>query len=86
MDHNQCQFLFLQEHWLSDTQINDLVILNANYLSTGVHNRDVLSDRPFGGCTILWQRDIRAKVSIVAIVSWHTILYFTCVLTILSCC
>ena len=47
MDHTHCQFPFLQEHWLSDTQHNDIGILNANYLSTGLsclNNIDVLSD------------------------------------------
>ena len=68
MDHNHCQFLFLQEHWLSDAQLNDIGIWNTIYLATGVsgfNNKDVLSGRPFSICPILWRRDIglRAKVA-----------------------
>ena len=44
MDHNHCQFLYLQERWLSDTQLDDLGILNDNYLSAGVSGFNCMDD------------------------------------------
>ena len=61
--------LFLQEHWLSDSQLYSLNDIDNNYLSTGVSgfsNTEVLSGRPYGGCAILWRSDINAAVEVIA--------------------
>ena len=63
-----CQFIFLQEHWLSDGQLDELNSISINYLSVGVsgfNNSDVLKGRPYGGCAILWKRDVCVKVTAV---------------------
>jgi len=52
----QCDFLFLQEHWLSDEQLDCLGSLSADHAALGVigfGNSDVLAGRPYGGCAIL---------------------------------
>lgn len=65
----KCHFLFLQEHWLSESQLDEeLGSICQDFLTTGVSgfdSRDVLSGRPYGGTGILWRRDLRAKVSVV---------------------
>ena len=49
--------MFLQEHWLSDHQLQLLSELDFHYLSIGVSdfaNSDILTGRPYGGCAMLW--------------------------------
>jgi len=61
----QCDILFIQEHWLSDGQLDQLGSLSPDHLFTavsGFDNSDVLSGRPYGGCAILWRRNISLKV------------------------
>ena len=53
---NECDFLFLQEHWLSEAQITCLNSISSDHLAIGVsgfENSDILVGRPFGGCAIL---------------------------------
>jgi len=62
---SQCDILFIQEHWLSDGQLDQLGSLSPDHLFTavsGFDNSDVLSGRPYGGCAILWRRNISLKV------------------------
>jgi len=64
--------LFLQEHWLSDSQLALFSTLDHNFLFTGVSgfgNIDVLSGRPYGGCAILWRSDIAANVKVLDVCS-----------------
>ena len=52
-----CDIVYLQEHWLSESQVNDLSVLVDTHLAFGVSgfvNKQVLNGRPFGGCAILW--------------------------------
>jgi hypothetical protein len=58
-----CDILFIQEHWLSDSQLSIFNSINSDFVSCGVSgfgNDDVLRGRPFGGCAILWRKDIDA--------------------------
>ena len=63
-----CDFLFIQDHWLSSSQLNKLNFFSPNHYGVGVSgfgNDDFLRERPYGGCAILWRRDIRANVQTV---------------------
>ena len=62
---SDCNFLFIQEHWLSSSQLSELNFLSPNHYGVVVScfgNDDVLRGRPYDGCAILWRRDIRAEV------------------------
>jgi len=64
----QCEFLFIQEHWLADSQLRVLSNLCNAHISHGSSgfNKDVIiSGRPYGGCAILWRADIKAQVFFV---------------------
>lgn len=63
-----CDILFIQEHWLSDSQLSIFNSINSDFVSCGVSgfgNDDVLRGRPFGGCAILWRKDIDAVFSVL---------------------
>jgi len=58
-----CDILFIQEHWLSDSQLSIFNSINPDFVSCGVScfgNDDVLRGRPFGGCAFLWHKSINA--------------------------
>ena len=60
--------LFIQEQWLSDSQLSIFNSINSDFESCGVSgfgNDDVLRGRPFGGCTILWRKNINAVFSVL---------------------
>jgi len=62
---SKCNFLLLQEHWLSDSQLSVLGNIDNNILYYGVSgsgNDSVLSGRPFGGCAILWRSDLHVNI------------------------
>ena len=53
--------LLLQEHWLSDDQIDLLRDIDQKYLYMGISGfkRDeILTGRPYGGCAILWKTEL----------------------------
>jgi len=61
-----CDILFIQEHWLSDAQLSIFNSINPEFTSCGVSGfgiDDVLSGRPYGGCAIVWRKDIKAVFS-----------------------
>jgi hypothetical protein len=63
-----CDFLFIQEHWLTDSQLSIFNSINSDFVSCGVSgfgNDDVLRGRPFGGCAILWRKNINAVFSVL---------------------
>jgi exonuclease III len=65
---NKVDILFLQEHWLSESQFNVLSNIHSEFMCTavsGFDNIEVLSGRPYGGCAILWRCNLFAKVHIV---------------------
>ena len=65
---SDCDFLFIQEHWLSSSQLSELNFLSPYHYGIGLSdfgNDDVLWEQPYRGCAILWRRDIRANVQFV---------------------
>jgi len=47
-----CDILFIQEHWLSDAQLNIFTSIYSEFTSCGVSGfgtDEVLSGRPYGG-------------------------------------
>ena len=69
-----CDVLLLQEHWLSDDQLNCLNMLSTDHVSVGVSgfsNDCVLSARPYGGCAILWHKTLSLTVTPIITNSRH---------------
>ena len=65
---SNCDFLLLQEHWLAESQLICLSTISDDYLAAGVcgfDSSEVLPGRPFGGCAILWRKNIDANVTFV---------------------
>jgi len=65
----QCEFLFIQEHWLAGSQLhvlNNICSTHTSHASSGFSNDDIISGRPYGGCAILWRADLQAEVHFVA--------------------
>ena len=64
----KCDFLFLQEHWLSEAQLTCLNSISDDHLATGIcgfDNSEVLFGRPFGGCAIVWRKNLDAHMTVV---------------------
>jgi len=50
-------FIFLQEHWITEEQLGELGLITENVSYAGVSGFDnsvILEGRPYGGCAILW--------------------------------
>lgn len=63
---SKCNFLLIQEHWLADEQLSVFGKDHANISYTGTsgfNGAEVLAGRPYGGCAILWQANLRASIS-----------------------
>ena len=63
---------FLQEHWLSDGQLDMLDSVSADHLCTAVSGFDsseVLKGCPYGGCAVFWRRNLSFKISPVKVES-----------------
>ena len=61
-----CSILYIQEHWLAETQLSLLGNICSNVSYTGIsgfNNSDILSGRPYGGCALLWHSDLLVNVS-----------------------
>lgn len=57
-----CDILFLQEHWLSESQLHNLNNISSSHMSTGTcgfDNNEILMGRPYGGCAILWPVNLK---------------------------
>jgi len=64
--------LFLQEHWLSENQLQLLDNIDDCFLCAGVSgfdNSDVLRGRPYGGCAIFWKSNIFSSVNVISLSS-----------------
>ena len=58
---NQCDVLFLQEHWLSERQLHIFGDINSEFTYaavSGFGNDAVLTGRPYGGCAILLRKSL----------------------------
>lgn len=65
---SKVNILFLQEHWLSDSQSASLVNIDSGVLCTavsGFDNSEILSGRPYGGCAIFWRSGLKLNVSVL---------------------
>ena len=72
LESAQIDVLLLQEHWLSDAQLNALNNVGTNFLNFGVSGFDtsaVLGGRPYGGCAVLWRSDLLVQVQPLAVSS-----------------
>ena len=61
-----CDIMLLQHHWLSDSQLSILNTLSADHVSvavSGFGNNSVLTGRPYGGCAILWRKNLSLTAS-----------------------
>lgn len=57
--------LLIQEHWLLESQINNLqrLIPECNFMGiSGIEEGELLQGRPYGGCAILWNKNLKCKV------------------------
>ena len=65
---SKCDFLFLQEHCLYENQLNIIstIIPNVNFHGVSSMNENVLNHgRPHGGAMIVWNNNIKHKISII---------------------
>jgi hypothetical protein len=63
-----CDILFLQEHWLSESQLLNLNNINSTHMSMGTcgfGNDEILMGRPYGGCAILWPVNLKGSTYFV---------------------
>jgi len=66
----ESDFVFLQEHWLANSQLDVLASIDDKFSHFGISGFDssaILSGRPFGGCAILWRSSILANIVPVAV-------------------
>ena len=62
--------LCIQEHWLSDAQLNLIGTINDQFTSTGVSgfdNTEILRGRPYGGCAVMWRQNIGVRVEVITV-------------------
>ena len=67
---SRCDILFLQEHWLSDGQLNVLNNISADHECFGVcgfDNTTVLRGRPYGGCAVFWRNNIAVQINMIEV-------------------
>ena len=65
LESAKVDILLLQEHWLSDAQMNVLNDVGSDFLNIGVSgfdNSEVLGGRPYGGCAIIWRSSLMVKI------------------------
>jgi len=58
-------FIFLQEHSMTEEQLGELGLIKENLSYTGVSwfdNSVIIEGRPYSGCAILWKSTILANV------------------------
>jgi exonuclease III len=63
-------FVLIQEHWLIKDKIHDISKNLSNvmvYGVSGMKQNELLSGRPFGGCAIIWKKDIACRITPVHI-------------------
>ena len=62
-------FVLIQEHWLLDTQLHKFETEIPGVCShsiSGINDNELLSGRPYGGCSILWNNNFTGTVKPVA--------------------
>jgi hypothetical protein len=77
---SRCDMLFLQEHWLAESQCikldepGDSVSCHA---VSGFSNTEVLAGRPYGGYALIWRKDVLQNVRRIH-VDGNRIIAFLC--------
>ena len=64
---SRCDVMFLQEHWLQEGQIQPFSCKLdkyecSSYLISGMPSNIVHEGRPYGGCGIIWRRNLNFRV------------------------
>ena len=62
---------FLQEHWLADPQLDTFNHVSPYFLASGVSGfspTDVLTGRPYEGCSILWRRTLGLELKRLSLI------------------
>ena len=58
-------FVFIQEHWLLESQAStferDIDNISSHCIS-GMDSSNLLNGRPYGGSAVLWRRDLECEV------------------------
>ena len=57
----QCDVMFIQEHWLLNCNIHSFadMIGNVNiYGTSGMNENELIIGRPYGGCAFLWKKSL----------------------------
>jgi hypothetical protein len=65
---SECEFFFIQEHWLADCQLQKLnTVCNTHnsYGTSGFEPDEFIKGRPYGSCAIFWQTDLNAQIYFV---------------------
>jgi hypothetical protein len=65
---SECEFFFIQEHWLADCQLHKLnTVCNTHnsYGTSGFECDEFIKGRPYGGCAIFWRTDLNAQIYFV---------------------
>jgi hypothetical protein len=60
--------LFLQEHWLTNSQFSLFNAVHVDFAYTavsGINDSEILLGRPYGGCAIFWRSRINATISVL---------------------
>jgi len=61
--------IFLQEHWLQDSQLTDFNAVDSRFLAYGKSSMDkcvasgFLRGRPFGGVAVMWCKELSTAIS-----------------------
>ena len=66
-DHN---IIFIQEHWLFDSQshiFEDTFSNISAYSVSGMDDGGLIAGRRYGGCAILWQKSLLCSITPVSI-------------------
>ena len=63
---NNHDIILIQEHWLVPQQFHMYNNMLSNFNShciSGITDGKLLSGRPYGGCAVLWNKNIKASVT-----------------------
>ena len=67
--YNECNILFLQEHWLFSFQFTDFSKLfpdSSYFAHSSMSDDDMSCGRGYGGTAIIWKNDLNLKMKKIA--------------------
>ena len=64
---SQCDLCFIQEHWLLNDHLTNLIIDdNFSFTATsGINDSELILGRPYGGCAILFRKKLHPSISCI---------------------